>query len=401
MKKKESAKRIVALLLALIMAVLCCACSGGENTTTDSGESRNTQAQRPDGSSTNAQHPDTESPEKTVKLEKCESTGEVGFDKIDMGNDYLVYFTGSEASVFPFKYDGKYGYINEKGEIVIRDQYDKAGSFSEGKAFVHNSDGWHIIDTDNSVLFSSKYNLLSGYWLSSTLPVFQNGYATSVYLYNSDESWQFCIIDNKFNIKKYNMEDFENVLWNLTPDVINTDLFIGYMIKNAALTDTYLTCRFYNINDDLMSEFSTLDINAIRIIGGKYSYLKNNERKYSIVDITTGASVTDYIFDEVGSYSDGVIPVSAYDKWGLIDTEGNELIKPKYAYLSKFSHGLGFALDFDGNGLLINKSGETVAYLPPKIFGGDDSIDVETFTDSGFIYQMTMTKVFSSMKKVK
>ena len=391
---------MIALLLALITAVLCCACSGGGNTPTDdSDKSQNTQTQRPGGSFTEEQHPedssaeeqrpgsssaetqqpDTDLPGKTVKLEKCESTGEVGFDKIDMGNNNTVYFTGNEAAVFPFKYDGKYGYINENGEIVIKNSYGEASPFSEGKALAGGSNGWDVIDTEGKILVSTEYQIGTTY--------FKNGYAiSSAHVSAANNTWNFYIIDDDCNIKAYNMEQFEKVLWNLEPVVINTETFIGYMIKNASLSDTKVACKFYNVNDNLVSEFSTPVTKTPRIIGGQYSYLINDERKYCVANFATGASVTDYIFDAVGNFSDGVIPVCAYDKWGLIDTEGKELIKPKYAYLSAFSHGLGFALDFDGEGILINKSGGIVAVLPDEIFGGDDSLSVESFTDSGFVF---------------
>ena len=45
-------------------------------------------------------------------------------------------FVSSAQVLLPIKKDGKYGYINEKGEVVIQPKYEFANQFYDGLASV-------------------------------------------------------------------------------------------------------------------------------------------------------------------------------------------------------------------------------------------------------------------------
>lgn len=64
------------------------------------------------------------------------------------------------------------------------------------------------------------------------------------------------------------------------------------------------------------------------------------------------------------------------------------LIKIKYVWLSSFSHGIGFALDTDGKGMLISKDGSVIAELPDEVLNGysTNPFKAQEFTDNGFAY---------------
>ena len=57
------------------------------------------------------------------------------------GTEYGNYaFPFSEGMAVIIDKDGKYGYINKKGEMIVKPQFEEAGNFSEGVASVF-SDG--------------------------------------------------------------------------------------------------------------------------------------------------------------------------------------------------------------------------------------------------------------------
>jgi hypothetical protein len=48
--------------------------------------------------------------------------------------------------LFPFEKDGKHGYLNEKGEVIIEPKFDLALYFSEGRALIAKSEGYDEYD---------------------------------------------------------------------------------------------------------------------------------------------------------------------------------------------------------------------------------------------------------------
>ncbi len=48
--------------------------------------------------------------------------------------------------LYPIAVDGKYGYIDAKGKVVVEPQYDEAHAFREGYASVRVGAAWHFID---------------------------------------------------------------------------------------------------------------------------------------------------------------------------------------------------------------------------------------------------------------
>jgi hypothetical protein len=48
--------------------------------------------------------------------------------------------------LFPFEKDGKHGYLNEKGEVIIEPKFDLALYFSEGRALIAKSEGFDEYD---------------------------------------------------------------------------------------------------------------------------------------------------------------------------------------------------------------------------------------------------------------
>ncbi len=61
------------------------------------------------------------------------------------------------AARFAINKDGKVGYINVQGEIVIEPQFEYAGKFSEGLAVVKAGDKYGYIDTNGYVAIEPKY----------------------------------------------------------------------------------------------------------------------------------------------------------------------------------------------------------------------------------------------------
>ena len=66
----------------------------------------------------------------------------------------------SDNTLFLSKQDGKYGFVNKKGEIVVDYIYDDATEQNEqGYAAIKKDGLWGSVDKDGNVVIEPKYNL--------------------------------------------------------------------------------------------------------------------------------------------------------------------------------------------------------------------------------------------------
>jgi len=77
-----------------------------------------------------------------------------------------------EELLFPVRKDGKFGFINESGRVVIDFDYDWARDFSEGLAGVRYDEKWDTLTVRGTWLF---HHSLRPYW------IFQMGWQLSNY----------------------------------------------------------------------------------------------------------------------------------------------------------------------------------------------------------------------------
>lgn len=92
------------------------------------------------------------------------------------GTEYGNYgFDFSEGMAVIIDKNGKYGYINSKGEIVIKPQFQDAGSFSESVASVIMDGKLNFIGKDGKCIEELSHRFVWNYNITRTLPRFKNG----------------------------------------------------------------------------------------------------------------------------------------------------------------------------------------------------------------------------------
>lgn len=121
------------------------------------------------------------------------------FIKAIQGYDEIGVFSEGLAAV---KKDGKWGYINTKGEVAIPITIDtqySVGRFSEGVAYVVDEDrsyGFRLIDTNGKTVFTSEEGegtaIDCDHIESAQLPYYVNG---KMYLFSS-RSGYYIVFDN-------------------------------------------------------------------------------------------------------------------------------------------------------------------------------------------------------------
>ncbi len=221
--------------------------------------------------------------------------------------------------------DGKIGFINKKGEIVIACQYIEATYFSEGLAFVVSEGGFPTcINHSGEVVFTLDAVEFVGPFSEGLAPIIS--------------------------------EDAEVGFVNTQGEVVIVPQFdeVGYFkegLASVCLIDEYgfidKTGKIViNPQFDWVGQFSN----------GLAPFEKNG--KCGFID-KTGKIVINPQFDWVGQFSSGLAAFEKNDEYGFIDKDGKIVINPQFDNVGQFSNGLA---PFKKNGEYgyIDKTGKIV-----------------------------------------
>jgi len=381
-------KKIISILMAEIMLIALCACGENRGGVNSDNKAESTTISHEEENQINID-------ESSITLIPINNTGMISYDKLGFDNRYS-YATGlrsennSDDGLFVFKYNGKYGYVDDKGNIVIDNIYEKANAFSEGKAFVKpdKDTPWQIIDTKGDTLLSLDSDLdASGrYFINGKVVFYKLHDLLGEFTVNTT------IIDDSLNIANLDFTLGANYERN-SMYYITTDSFSGFIIKHYnSRKDSFGIYTVYtesgeriwdydelkmsqtignitNVNNRLKkrfltsdSAFSTIDCANLICFKNGYMNVMNEDGKWALFDIHSRNAVIDFSYDYVGEYSDNVFQVCSYGKWGVIDLKKTMIIDYQFDYIGPFNKGVAFAQKDDMCGF-IDKSGTFVSNI--------------------------------------
>lgn len=224
--------------------------------------------------------------------------------------DVIYSFSEDLAAV---KNGGKWGFINRNCELVVQYLYDGVRSFSKGVAQVKANDKYGLINTSGEILVPCVCEYIAHY--------------------SEDVAW--LIIDGKpsyvnLTTGAVSMSDPVHIpdisVWateNFTDDffasvVIDDNDKYGY---EDAFGELVIPC----IYDDAYS-FSG-GFAAVKV-GGKWGFIN-----------TCGEVIVPCIYDEVANVSEGFAKVKYGNKYGFINTDGEEVVPCIYDFAHFISDG--------------------------------------------------------------
>jgi hypothetical protein len=251
---------------------------------------------------------------------------------------YFLSSTSSDASLFLIRHNGKYGYMNKSGMVVINPQYDDGGRFREGLAPIKQDGLWGYLGKNGHILISPQYQEVGGFF---------NGLAPV----KIDGKWGF--IDTKGKIKidahfddasrfydgiaavtiankrglintygKYiAMPIYDNIRAprnGITPVEANGKW--GYLNSNGVMI---ITPQF----DNVLQSFS--EGLSCAVLNGKAGYIDRS-----------GTFVIDPIYDTGSIFNKGIAGVCIDGKCGFIDNKGHLLTEMKYTDMQGGSEGM-------------------------------------------------------------
>jgi hypothetical protein len=285
-----------------------------------------------------------------------------------------------EEALFQVQKNGKVGFINNRGQVVINFEFDEVSDFSEGLARVFYKNKIGCIDTKGNLVIPIKYEYMLEF--SDGLAVVEvksgQGYI--------DRTGQI-IIPTKFHRANSFQNGFAVVENPKKP-------WASFINKSGeiVLTDRVNPLSRYNeglINCNDNENWGYMNIAGEIVVNPIFAYArpfyegkaavapvpleqkhKRTERFYGFID-KTGKMVIPPIYQGADlKFSEGLCAVQN-DGFGYIDITG-ELVIPYQFYLGNhFSEGLA-CVQFteDGKYGFINKEGSVI--VPPAFDSADD-----------------------------
>lgn len=298
-------------------------------------------------------------------LAKITVNGKTGF--INTQGKIIVKPNLKDAGYFsenlaPFESEnGKWGFINSKGEIAIKPQFDWALSFKEGYALVQVGDLWGFIDQSGKIVIEPKFKEAASFSESlARVAIFDKDYVwQNTNIPNGKNYWG--VIDKQGNwaIKPtldYIYKDFNggmsliSVRKTVEDDVISENFFIDNQGN-----------KLWKLNSDIIYQFSD-DVLVVKV-----GEDEEEHDTYSFVD-RNGQRVTDKSFSYLSRFSEGLSAarITWEGKFGFINKKGEFVIEPKFESAYSFSEGLAIATNEDDKFGFIDKSGNWI--IKPQFY---------------------------------
>lgn len=212
------------------------------------------------------------------------------------------------------KQDGKWGFINVKGEMVIPAIYAEVRDFHEGKAAVKTEKGWGYIDSKNKMVISDKF---------------------------------------------FDARDFSEGLASVKP-TIDTEAFNrdGYEGEDWGHYNELASWQYIKEDGTLAFKGSFRDVSTfhdgVACVYHDTSWEFINKKGNTVLK-------TKYDNNYPVHYSNGLIPNiggELGDEWGYCDLSGNWVIMPQYRTVTEFCDGIAVVEEFGGKMKVIDNTGK-------------------------------------------
>jgi WG containing repeat len=265
----------------------------------------------------------------------------------------------SADPLFRFVANGKTGYIDRSGKIVISparvfsSPYNSGGEFREGLVAVSapgTDGGYRYVNRLGKVLFTSPN---------------PSGFFEGLLASKEGGAWGYVDHSGNFAIKPeyYTASPFSDGLAEIsTSGELGHTGFIdrsGNIAVSASLTwaNDFHEGFAAAIPDGLCKIVQEDSCGFLTVFGPKLPGA-NYECRRTFID-KTGKPISNLRFDDTGEFSEGLAAVKIGNQWGYIDKTGRIAIQPQFGWAYRFSEGLAVVRRGDKSGY-IDHSGNYV-----------------------------------------
>ena len=271
----------------------------------------------------------------------------------------------TETRLYPVLLDTDWGYIDDRGRMVIAPTLDGARAFGEGLAPIRTTNpypDWGYIDASGQVVIDGRFQ---------DARTFRSGRGAV----RLDNRWGFVDADGALVIapRFYEIDSFSEDY-----------AFVTFLDFSRGYIDA--TGRPVERGNDApgLQDHEWTDVSD-----GAALVRTNGEFRYLTMDGTeaTGSPLFATAFADARPFHDGVAPVKVSDRWGLIGKTGTFTVSPRFIAMEAFGEGLA-PVRVDGDAWGYARTDGSVAIQPrwdeARPFAGGRAA-VRTGTRWGFI----------------
>jgi len=236
---------------------------------------------------------------------------------------------GANQSLYPVKERDLWGYINQKGKIVIKPRYKRVWPFHYARAIVlTTNEKIRVIDTSGEEVLGQLEIITS----------FKKGIA----VFKDKKTGQYGYCDTEGEV------------------VIAPQFRLGEVFSEglAAVMDRQARWTKWGYIDRsgkwvIKARFAV----AMPFSSGLARVQNKSTDKWHYID-RTGRVALSVPYHTVGDFNAGLAPVLTKEGWGYIDKNGQMVIEPQFRFADPFSQGLAPVVFRDGSCGYIDKAGK-------------------------------------------
>ena len=234
------------------------------------------------------------------------------------------------------KVNGKYGFIDTKGELVIEPRYRGVSGFLHS-GFSEDRVGVSIGEKDYIIIDRSGKKITQDSHYTYILDCFSEGLCP---VEVEDDLWGFVDKSGVMVIKpqfKYAYSFSEGL------SAVELEGRRGYINHTGQLQIPNRYKAAHSFSEGLALTTVLVEKKTAGLTFWR-SKEENSDEKYGFIN-KNGDVVIEHRFEYARSFSDGLAAVKTKEKWGFVDRLGNMVINANYGFVNNFSEGLvGFSL---------------------------------------------------------
>ena len=264
--------------------------------------------------------------------------------------------SSNSGNLYPIQDGSKWGYVNEKGKMVIEPEYDLAFGFYEGLAAIVKDKKMGYINNKGDYVIEPQFELpperkaYDSFYSSN----FNDGIAI-VHLGSSDK----CIYIDKTGKNIFDKTFYQ--CWEFDNGVAHVVIEYG--------KTTYIDKNGNEVEEPKGEDFGIRSVSK---------WIGNEQKEYYVKE--NGEQLIDTMFDHAGDFNSlGYAIVTLNDENGVIDTTGNYVIE-----LGKYDY---FHFDLDNSNIIFSEKKASDGHLLAGLYDVKNKKElVESKYSNYFIY---------------